>query len=187
MKSFSQFGEDAWILKHLPLPKSGFFVEVGAYDGVASSNTFSFEEEGWNGICVEPDPEIAALCRNRRRCLTLCCAVSNTTGTRPFFINRSDRGQSGFLKDGDEIKVPTRKLDEIFNLHGVPVDILSIDTEGTELDCWASAKPHRPTIVILEFLTWGSPPRDKQIVAQMTQDGYSEVHRTEANLIFLRK
>src|SRR5579859_3629901 len=95
MKSYSQFQEDSWVLKHLPLPTKGVFVEVGAYDGIASSNTYGFEQEGWTGLCVEPDPEIASRCRQNRRCRTLQCAIASNPEPRLFYINKADRGQSG--------------------------------------------------------------------------------------------
>ena len=37
--------------------RDGFFVEVGALDGVGGSNTYFFEKErNWKGILIEPNP-----------------------------------------------------------------------------------------------------------------------------------
>jgi FkbM family methyltransferase len=37
--------------------KDGFFVEVGALDGISGSNTYFFEKErNWSGILIEPNP-----------------------------------------------------------------------------------------------------------------------------------
>src|SRR4029077_1746907 len=55
----SQNGEDRWLEAHFGGKRSGFFVEVGAYDGVNLSNTYHFEQTGWTGVLVEPDPEMA--------------------------------------------------------------------------------------------------------------------------------
>ena len=39
--------------------KHGFFVDVGAYDGIHINNTFYFEETNhWTGINIEPIPKI---------------------------------------------------------------------------------------------------------------------------------
>ena len=36
----------------------GFFLDIGAHDGVTGSNTFFFEKLGWDGICLEPIPSV---------------------------------------------------------------------------------------------------------------------------------
>ena len=187
MTSYSQFGEDAWILKHLPLPPRGVFIEVGAYDGIASSNTYGFECEGWTGICVEPDPEICARCEVNRLCLTVNYAVSSKPGRQPFNINPADRGAGGLARPpmGRTILVPTIRLEDLM-ASIAPVDLLSIDTEGTELDAWSTVGRYRPRIVIVEFWSQPNPPAPDPVVAQFTRDGYKEVHRTTANLIFLK-
>jgi len=187
MKSYSQYGEDSWILKYLPLPTQGVFVEVGAYDGVSSSNTKAFEEEGWTGLCVEPDPDMAALCRANRTARTICAAMGDGPALQTFHVNTADRGQSGLRRKptGDSRQVPVFALGyTLFNLGFFHVDLLSIDTEGSELEVWSTRGSYSPPIVIMEFLTRGNPPRDKEIVDRMTRDRYREVHRTEANLIF---
>jgi hypothetical protein len=43
----------------LHLPARGFFVEEGAHDGFSQGNTYSLERfRGWNGLLVEPVPEM---------------------------------------------------------------------------------------------------------------------------------
>ena len=66
---FSQHGEDsiAWSLFR-DRQGPGYFVEVGALDGVRFSNTFSFERAGWRGVCVEAHRDyIERLRQNRPR------------------------------------------------------------------------------------------------------------------------
>ena len=38
---------------------AGFFVEVGANEPRHGSQTWQFEQAGWNGVLVEPQPELA--------------------------------------------------------------------------------------------------------------------------------
>jgi hypothetical protein len=38
--------------------KNGFYVDIGANDGKFISNTYCFEKLGWEGICIEPQPDI---------------------------------------------------------------------------------------------------------------------------------
>jgi FkbM family methyltransferase len=180
MKSYSQAGEDNWIMENLK-PPVGTFCEVGAFDGVKSSNTMLFEEAGWTGLCIEADPFNAAICQINRKSPTWCCAVG--LGVRgEFCINEQDRGLSGFNRPGRRTMVIIMRLDLLLN-YKAP-DLLSIDTEGTELEVWDSIGELRPKIVIMEYQTCDEPPQDAAIVKRMTADGYTEVHRTKHNIIF---
>ncbi len=75
---YGQHGED-YLLWHLfDFRRTGFFLDVGAHDGVALSNTKSFEEAGWTGICVEPIPEVSDTCRRvRRRVVCAACVAGD--------------------------------------------------------------------------------------------------------------
>lgn len=42
---------------------TGFFVEVGAFDGISYSNSSCLAEAGWEGILIEPIPEFAISCK----------------------------------------------------------------------------------------------------------------------------
>ena len=54
-KSFSQLNQDINVIEFYKEKKNGFFVDVGAYDGIEFSNTLLLEKElEWNGICIEP-------------------------------------------------------------------------------------------------------------------------------------
>lgn len=184
MQFFSQFGEDRWIREQLN-PPGGSFCEVGAFDGVASSNTLHFEQQGWDGLVIEADPMNAAKCLVTRRAVTWCCAAG-LDGYRPFFLNQEDRGQSGLTRPGKPMPVIVVRLETLIERAGFRhVNLLSIDTEGSELEVWSTIGGVRPEIVIMEYLTADTAPRDKEIVYQMTKDGYKEAYRTQANIIFL--
>lgn len=54
MNSKSQEGQDINVLKFYKNKQNGFFVEIGALDGIEFSNTFLLEADyGWKGICVD--------------------------------------------------------------------------------------------------------------------------------------
>jgi FkbM family methyltransferase len=85
----SQVGQDKYLNENVFIFKeNGFFVEVGASDGVKLSNTLFFEESmGWNGICIEPNPSAYRdLCINRE-CVAYDCAVDIEDGQVEFTKN----------------------------------------------------------------------------------------------------
>jgi len=186
-KFFSQYGEDAWIVSNLKHPRRGVFVEVGAFDGLWGSNTLYFEQHGWKGLCIEPDPLSASRCALSRKSLTACCAIDSKPGMKPFFINTQHRELSGLGRHGEAILVSVYRLEDIVRTVGfTKIDLLSIDTEGTELSVWNSIGRFRPGIVIMEFYTLGKPPNDRLMNKKMANSGYRERHRTTSNIIFTR-
>lgn len=192
---YSQFGEDEWIFNHSQgLPRYGTFCEVGAYDGICGSNTLAFEKEGWTGLLVEADPELARLCRKIRKAVTVSAAVGCPGPAYASWVsfqrNFQDRGKSkigGFGPVESHVKVPLLRLDLLLAIQGIDnLDLLSIDTEGSEIDVWHSLKYWHtyPTIVIMEYWTQPNPPAPDPVILTMQKSGYREIHRTEANLIF---
>src|SRR5208282_2318440 len=51
---YSQLGQDKWVIENIfKHRRGGFFVDIGAYNGVDISNTYYMEQQlGWSGICV---------------------------------------------------------------------------------------------------------------------------------------
>lgn len=189
MTFHSQCGEDKWILENLK-PPVGTYCEVGAYDGVMSSNTKVFEDLGWQGILVEPDPLMAAQCWENRslqgNAQTWCCAVGKGD-EGIFYVNELDRGLSGFdVPIGKAMNVLVKRLDWIIRTSGFDsIDLISIDTEGTELEVWETIGNVRPKIVIIEHQTLDRPSKKPEILERFQRDGYKCVHETQYNLIFV--
>jgi FkbM family methyltransferase len=186
----AQHGEDKWILENLK-PAPGFFIEVGAFNGYNCSNTLAFEDLGWSGICVEADPEMSVECLKFRKAETICAAVGSIRhGVLGVLrVNIDDRGTSGLSQKWPKsILVPMVPLIELHECcPGLKCDLLSIDTEGTELDVWDSGGDYRPSIVIMEYQTRDLPSKEYEVISRMKLAGYQQVHRTEHNLIFTPK
>jgi FkbM family methyltransferase len=184
---YSQYGEDRWIVENVSLPTKGVFVEVGAYDGVTGSNTLHFEQQGWTGLIVEPDPrQRQKLARNRRCRIETCAIGSNPDAV--FHLTRAPE-LSGFLRKGGDVRLPVKSFEEVLKIHGIgQIDLLSVDTEGTEIEVWRSfdADLYRPQVVILEYQTLGLPLQDNNLLDEMNRGPYRLLHRTQANLIFHR-
>lgn len=131
---------------------SGFFIDIGAFDGVEISNTYALEQLGWEGICIEPIPEIYSLLQKNRKCHKYNVAISSTTKSDANFVKVSkllglsgleqqmpERIKKGLEKQGLEVEqiiVNTMSFDDVMRNHPDVghVDFLSIDVEGGELD-----------------------------------------------------
>lgn len=184
--------EAKWILDNVKLPERGTFVEVGAFDGVQGSNTLPFEELGWTGVCIEADPANAWRCAQNRTCKTVCAAIGSAPGLAAFYVDLDDRGLSGLERrppNGKRIFVGVERLERVVQMTvdvgpDLTIDLLSIDTEGTELDVWMSLEPYRPKIVIIEWMTLGKPSEEENVARVLMSEGYTLRHKTYCNLIF---
>jgi len=138
--------------------KGGFFVEVGANDGISQSNTLYFEKyKGWRGLLIEAIPALAEKCReNRPRCIVenyaLVASDYPEKSVEMCYCNlmsvvkgglNSDEDEQKYIESGlrflaeDEkiytVSVQARTLSEVLSEHRVEhVDLFSLDVEGYE-------------------------------------------------------
>ncbi len=128
---------DRWVHRLVfPFKKRGFFVELGAADGVSGSSCYILERIGWNGICVEPcSAFFPALCRNRKAICEQIC-VTDRTG---FVRFHEDRYLSRVVSSRYEFHRQQRvmaslTLADLLQKHGAPttIDYLAMDVEGSE-------------------------------------------------------
>ncbi len=154
-----QYGQDRWVMKEVfPGRRGGYFVDLGAYDGYISSNTYILERRfGWDGLCIEAHPHLFATLQRRRRCRCVQACVAAGEGTADFLASASAWGgivecypqgrREQLLRylpvkrvlQGDRyrtVTVPTRPLASILRDAGAPrvIDYLSLDTEGSEYE-----------------------------------------------------
>lgn len=186
---YSQCGEDRWLLQHYPelATRKGEFVEVGAYDGIESSNTMAFEGLGWTGVCFEPSPKSYDLLKKTRpNCANH--AIGTVEGFQTFY-DGGGRGSHGMIPNDHNrnhtIEVPVYSLETSADAWMDHIDLLSIDTEGTELDVWASRGHFHPEFVICEYDTYGKINFD--VIPRFEADGYELIHTTPYNHIFRAK
>lgn len=191
----AQHGEDRWLAANwdrLGLPERGTFCEVGAGDGIHCSNTWWLATTmKWRGVLVEPDPRVQRqLLANRPESILSTDAAAAEMGEAAFHLER-DQALSGLERESfDTITVNTATLTDILADCGVrELHLLSIDTEGTELDVWAGLDLNRwrPRVVIIEWRTIGKPDRTDEIIERLTADGYELAEVLGGNLIFTVK
>jgi hypothetical protein len=128
----SQFGEDGVIreiMRRLNIDL-GFFVEFGAWDGRAFSNTLSLIMRGWHGVYIESDEEkYKDLLLHKAQFPDLAetiCAFVEPTGEN--------------------------SLDNLLSKTSAPFDfdLLSIDIDSYDYQVWQSFKNYHPKVVVIE-------------------------------------
>lgn len=141
MAYHSQIGQDQWVESILGKKTDGFFVELGACDGLYLSNTIFFEKErGWKGICIEPNDYYFEKLVQNRSCYTVNELAYSFAGlTVPFAICDSvsgiiDSNIGPFTKKQHSVEKITTTLGSILDRYHAPsvIDYLSLDVEGQE-------------------------------------------------------
>lgn len=172
---YSQFEQDEFLEKNaFKGYKNGFFVDVGAHDGVSLNNTLYYETNNhWSGINIEPIKTVFdKLATARPNCVNLNCAVSNSCGVSEFLLNEGYTEMISGLKDSYQpqhherlkmeneltnsttqiINVTTRTLESIFDEYNVKhVNYLTIDVEGGEFEVIKSINFDKVFIDIIGF------------------------------------
>ena len=165
-KFFSQAGQDKVIKNHFfPNKKNGFFLEIGAYDGIEGSNCFHFEKFlNWNGIAFEPSKVQYEKLKNNRNCKILNKAMSNSIVEVDFveviegltqmsgIKNENYTAEKIIKKNGQsktEIsKIITTTFDQEVSIDQ-EIDYLSIDIEGGELSVLETIDFEKYTIKVV--------------------------------------
>ena len=161
--SYSQYNEDIILAALLFDVENGFYVDVGANYSTIDSVTKLFYENNWNGINIEPIPNLHELLQqDRPRDINLNIGISNEVGMLDFYENISVPGHSSFNKSGaaqspsdviKEYKVEIRTLRSIFISNKVKIiHFLKIDVEGYEDEVIESNnwKKFRPEAICVE-------------------------------------
>ena len=87
---FADSVEDELKAEFFAKSPAGFFVEVGANEPRHGSQTWQFEQAGWNGVLVEPQPELAERLRAARRARIVaaaCSSPANAGGKMTLFLS----------------------------------------------------------------------------------------------------
>ncbi len=165
---YSQFGEDTvlrdWIPKKV---RTGFYVDVGCYHPKKFSNTYLLYKRGWRGINIDMDDiKIDAFRIARPGDVNVCAAVSdrqeevtvvNWTKYNPESAIMTGPVDREALNAYSVKELRTVTLAELIRdtpYHQKQIDLLSIDTEGHDLNVLKSLDIdlYRPKIIIIELL-----------------------------------
>jgi FkbM family methyltransferase len=154
--------------------KNGFFMDIGAHDGISLNNTLYFERQNtWTGVNVEPIKAVYdKLVVNRPCSINLNCAVSDIDGTAQFYCNTGYTQMLSGLKNNYDkrhferlnrenrennsvtqvIDVETKRIDTICDTYNIKrIHYLSIDVEGAEFNVIKSINFDKVFIDVIEF------------------------------------
>lgn len=160
--------------------RRGFYVEAGAHNGRAQSNTLYFETYlDWTGILIEPIPILAERCREARPNniienvalvaddsqsnidVTYAGLMSTTTGAfredHDYTVDQHHlRVREYFDFEESEIQkynVPAATLSAVLEKHSITeIDLLSLDVEGYEEEALRGLdlEKHKPRYILVE-------------------------------------
>ena len=138
-KYHSQFGQDEFIYQNFFKDKKepGFFLEIGADDGIRFSNCCFFEKElNWNGLAIEARQTAYKKLTENRKCICENLVLSNTEEETDFMdIKGYGLGLSGLVNKYDqrhkfrieqEIKHKENKGSEIYKVNTVKLSTLIV-------------------------------------------------------------
>ena len=154
---YSQYGEDFLLHELFSYETDGFYVDIGAFDGIHLSNSYVFERLGWPGICVEAHPAYFRLLQTRRPGSTNVHAACVGAGSGESVAFKSEElgllsgitadetpnlpdryAARGMTFQGfEEIQVPALTLNSVLERYAPDrrhINFISVDTEGNEFD-----------------------------------------------------
>jgi len=186
--SYSQLGQDLEVLKFYNYKEAGFFIEVGASNGIRLSNTYLLEKQyKWTGICCEPNPKcFEKLVVNRPNSICINEAVYSKSGlTLTFDIDNNcdlfsgisshiDKHRSRVDLNKETIKVKTITLTEVLDNSNAPkfIEYMSLDTEGTELEILKGLDFEKYTFGLIDIEHNKVEPRRTEMKELLLSNGY---------------
>lgn len=164
MRDYSQFGEQAVILRHAGA--DGAILDVGAWNATVFSNSRALLERGWRGVLMEPHPAHAEHLRQAYAewpdVQVLEEALGLEAGIVPMYISDDAVStfhaathvkwseQGGYAAEPLLVRVAT--WDAIWDWYG-PFEVVSLDAEGWSVPLLRRMLRHeyRPRVVVCEY------------------------------------
>lgn len=214
--SYAQSGEDIIIcdlFSRLGIVNPSY-LDIGANEPIALSNTYRLYKKGSRGVCLEPNPELyKKLCSKRNKDIILNAGVSfdgSREGNYYLFAGEA-HGFSTFSKEdadfwvntGNEkvgkfsvervIKTPMMPVTEIITKYfSDHLNLVSIDVEGLDLLILKTIdfNKYKIDVICVETLIYENnniETKNHELIAFLQNAGYFIYADTYINTIFCRK
>lgn len=190
--SFAQLYQDLWALSETEGRRGGYFVEIGAFDGVTFSNTYLLERKyGWSGLLAEPNPLLEKRIRASRRVPLCTRPVDGVTGrevtmlfvpTMPELSGMVEHAFNDHLAAHRSGGLPTVQrtisLTDMLDEFEAPnyIDFMSIDTEGSEPDILSALDFDRYQVNLFA-IEHNNTVSEEKLEQLLIPKGYERVHR----------
>lgn len=208
--SYAQCGED--LLIECALATLGVahptYIDVGTNTPIAKNNTYLFYTKGGHGVCVEPNPDLCVQIKKvRPRDTCLNVGIGPTDSKAADYYVMTSKALNTFVKSEAEKYVHDRNygaqaIERVLHIPLMPLatlietrfpvgfDILSIDTEGYDLEILASLdlEKYRPKIICVETARYDSHGKIKKqdgIIQHLLKNGYFLYADTYVNSLFV--
>lgn len=142
--SYSQIGQDINVINYFNHKKNGYFVDIGATDGIEINNSYLLEKKyDWKGICIEPQQKYWNDLNKNRNSIKDNSLLYSVKGLEMDFSNAGVLGgitshinKRRKVKKSKKVKLKTETLNNILDKYNAPrfIDYVSLDTEGSEFE-----------------------------------------------------
>jgi FkbM family methyltransferase len=196
---YSQSNEEIYIKKHLG-KTIGSFLDIGAFDGKAFSNTYRLVLDGWSGVCIEPSPSVLPALKNLHKdnpkIVVAEYAVVVDKNKKLVFYDSGGDAISSFNKAHvdkwasnwgtkfKEVDVEKITVEEMFDKFGYDFDFINLDVEAMNWELFQRlplAKLTKTKMFCVEH-----DGKMNEILSMTKKYGFREVHRNGENLIVAR-
>jgi FkbM family methyltransferase len=206
--SYAQAGEDLivdFVARAMQIEEVTY-LDIGAHHPTEYSNTYLFYKRGFQGVLVEPDPELmASIKRARPRDVCIEAGVGLQSAASARFYVMSTRTLNTFSEE--EAKryeaMGTQRIEKILpvplvTLNDILTDrfrekeptLVSIDVEGLDFEVLSTLdlEKCRPPIICVETLQYSETReevKDARIARLMADNDYFAYGDTYINTIFV--
>jgi len=161
--------------------KKNFFVDLAAFEPHSLSNTYLLEKNGWEGLCIEPNPANWYDLATYRNCTIVGALVGGTEEDEGKVVDvkfGGDTAVAGIVgnnfdnKDRADAQRNIVSIGTIFKETKVPpiIDYFSLDVEGAEMFVMAKFPWDKYKI---RFMTIERPKDD--LVTLLNKKGYQKL------------
>ena len=204
---YSQMKQSLKVDNLLDSLKDGFFIEAGAFDGEAFSNTLFFEiKRNWTGLLIEPIPSLYRdlLTKNRNAYSINACIGDKKPSLQVFnvlhvlsgridkmSVDHKKRILKESLVNGKSVNslavIPCFPLETILRALGRrQIDYFSLDVEGSELNIIENLNHKEIDIKVLTVETSENQIDVKKILENLAKNEFELMKNDYNELYFLK-